>query len=254
MGDSKVEFFDRPKMEVPILIEGLAGLGYVGKLTAEHLVEELGAKKFAKISSPYFPHHVSIDSDGVIHLMKDYFYHVNAWGRDMIILTGDVQATTSRGHYDVVNKILDVAESFGVERIFSLGGYATGRYPKGEPKVVGVVNSPELLEEYKDKGLVVEESAGSIIGASGLLLGLGLIRKIKGICLLGETHGVLVDPRSARSVLKTLCSLLGFEVDLTDLEKRAEEIEALLRRIGEFEEFRERLERREKGEKVSYIM
>ena len=33
----------------PILIEGLPGIGFVGKLAAEHLVSELKAKKIATI-------------------------------------------------------------------------------------------------------------------------------------------------------------------------------------------------------------
>lgn len=250
---SKVKIFDRPEMEEPLLIEGLPGIGYVGKLAAEHLVEEFDSEKFGEISSPYFPHHVSIDSEGILRPVKNEFYLVDVGGKDTIILSGDVQATSSEGHYEVANKILDMAEEFDVSRIFTLGGYATGEYTKTRPKVVGVANHSELLEEYDEDDLVVEKGAGPIIGISGLLLGLGSLRGIRGICLLGETHGMLVDHRSARSVLETLSGMLNFEVDLSKLEERAKKTEDLLHRIRKEERLRRMRERREEEEEVSYI-
>jgi hypothetical protein len=53
---------------------------------------------------------------------------------------------------------------------------------------------------------------------------------------MGETSGYLVDPKSARVVLETLESLLGFEVDFADLEDRAEEMEEVVGRIREMQE------------------
>jgi len=39
----------------PILVEGLPGVGHVGKLVADHMVEELKAEKIIEIYSPHFP-------------------------------------------------------------------------------------------------------------------------------------------------------------------------------------------------------
>lgn len=248
--ESEVKLFNRPKMEKPLLIEGLPGIGYVGKLAAEHLIEEFEAEKFGEINSPFFPHHVSIDS-GILRPAKNEFYLAELEGKDVIILVGDVQATSSEGHYELANKVLDTAESFDVSRIFTLGGYATGQYSKSQPKVFGVVNHPKLLEEYGSDGLVIREGTGPIIGISGLLLGLGSLRGINGVCLLGETHGMLVDHRSARSVLEALSSMLGFKVDLSKLEEHAKKTESILLRMRKVEKLRKR--RKEREEEVSYI-
>ncbi|MFH0986426.1 MAG: PAC2 family protein, partial [Candidatus Micrarchaeota archaeon] len=45
----KAEIYVKQEVDLhePVLIEGLPGLGLVGKLAAEHLVSELKAKKFA---------------------------------------------------------------------------------------------------------------------------------------------------------------------------------------------------------------
>lgn len=253
MEEAIVKFFSKPKLKEPTLVEGLPGMGYVGKLAAEHLVEELHAKKFAELYSPHFPHHVAIEQEGTLRLLKNDFYHARRDGKDLIIVVGDVQAVTPEGHHKVVEKILDVAEQFGVKKIFTLGGYATGSYSKTKPKVVGVVSQPELIDAYKGYGFVVEKGGGPIIGISGLLLGLGKLRGMSGLCLLGETHGMVVDHRSAKAVLEVLVNILGIKVDMANLEQRAKETEHILARIRKEMELRERREKRHVEEEATYI-
>ena len=81
-----------------------------------------------------------------------------------------------------------------------------------------------------------DEPAGGIVGISGLLLGLGERRGVPAACLMGETSGYLVDPRSARAVLEVLQDLLGFDVDYATLEERAEEMEEVVKKIQEMEQ------------------
>lgn len=253
MKESTVKFLAKPKLKKPILIEGLPGMGYVGKLAAEHLVAELHAEKFAEIYSPYFPHHVYIEEGGITRPVRNEFYRASSDGKDMIILAGDVQAISPEGHYGVAGKILDVAEQFKVEQLFTLGGYATGRHHRAKPRIVGVVSHPELVDVYSKYGVVIEEGGGPIIGAAGLLLGLGKLRGMRGICLLGETHGMVVDHRSAKAVLEVLTRILGIKVDMSALERRAKETERILERVRKEMELRERKERRRAEEEAWYI-
>lgn len=64
----------KPRLKEPILIEGLPGVGHVGKLVAEHLVEELGAKKIMEIYSPHFPPQVIVEDDGTTRLVRNEVY------------------------------------------------------------------------------------------------------------------------------------------------------------------------------------
>jgi len=248
-----VKILSKPRLSEPVLIEGLPGMGYVGKIAAEHLVEELHAKKFAELYSPHFPHHVAVEQDGTLRLLKNDFYHASSNGKDLIIVVGDVQAVSPEGHHKVVDKILDVAEQFGVKQIFTLGGFATGRYSRAKPKIVGVASQPELIEKYKGHGFTVEKGGGPIIGASGLLIGMGKLRGMEGLCLLGETHGMLVDHNSAKVVLEVLVGILGIKVDMTNVEQRAKETERVLGRIQKEMVLRERKEKKPAEEEASYI-
>ena len=60
--------FSKDEVDSPILIEGLPGIGHVGKLVAEHIIHELGAKKIAQIHSIYFPPQVIIGAVSYTHL------------------------------------------------------------------------------------------------------------------------------------------------------------------------------------------
>jgi uncharacterized protein (TIGR00162 family) len=248
-----VKILSKPKLREPVLIGGLPGMGYVGKIAAEHLVEELRAKKFAELYSPHFPHHVAVEPDGTLRLLRNDFYHASSNGKDLIIVVGDVQAVSPEGHHKVVDKILDVAEQFGVKQIFTLGGFATGRYSRAKPKVVGVLSQLDLIEKYKEQGFTVEKGGGPIIGASGLLIGMGKLRGMEGLCLLGETHGMLVDHNSAKVVLEVLVGILGIKVDMTNVEQRAKETERILGRIQKEMVLHERREKKPAEEETSYI-
>lgn len=48
------------------------------------------------------------------------------------------------------------------------------------------------MDELKKYGVVFGEANGSIIGAAGLLLGLGKIRKMDGACLMGKPTEVML--------------------------------------------------------------
>ena len=222
----------------PILVEGLPGVGHVGKLVADHMVEELDAEKIMEIYSPHFPPQVMVKEDGTIRQVRNeiYAYHGKEDEPDLLIIVGDYQSATNEGHYELCGIFLDLAESYHVKRIYALGGYGTGQFVD-KPTVMGAATSIELVAEMKDKGVVFHENepGGGIIGVSGLLLGLGALRGLDAVCLMGVTSGYLVDPKAATEVLRILCRILGIEVDVHALEERATEMEKIIGKLQEME-------------------
>lgn len=252
MKNTTVKILKKPKLKNPILIEGLPGMGYVGKLAAEHLLEVLHAKKFAEVLSPYFPHHVAVETDGRLRPLRNELYWARLNGKDIIIWTGDVQPISSEGHYELVERVLDVSKKLGVKQIFTLGGYATGKYSNAKPKVIGM-GDPKLLQKIREAGIQIEKGGGPIIGAAGLLLGLGQLRGLKGVCLLGETHGIVVDHRAAQAVLEVLSKILGVKLDLSNLEIRAKMTKEIMDRVRKEIELGERKEKQREEEEAWYI-
>lgn len=202
------------------------------------MVEELGAKKIIEIYSPHFPPQVIVESDGTIRLVRNEIYAYKSKGKhDLLILVGDHQSTTNEGHYELCSIFLDIAEEFNVKRMYALGGYGVGQLVEIET-VLGAANNIELVKELQEHGVEfrANEPGGGIVGASGLLLGLGGLRGIDVACLMGVTSGYLVDPKSAQSVLKVLCKILEIDVDMQALEERASEMEKIVAKLREMEE------------------
>jgi len=52
---------------------------------------------------------------------------------------------------------------------------------------------------------------------------------------MGETPGYLVDPKSAKAVLKILMKVLNLDINLSELEKKAKEIEYIAHQLKEME-------------------
>ncbi len=49
-----IKVSERPKLKNPVLIEGLPGVGNIGRVAVGYMIEELGAKKFAQLHSKHF--------------------------------------------------------------------------------------------------------------------------------------------------------------------------------------------------------
>ena len=236
MDDIEVETVAEPTLHDPALIEGLPGVGHVGKLAAEHLLEEFDSELAVRVHSDEFPPQVGIDDEGVASLACAEFHAVDAGDRDLLVLTGDHQAQSHSGHYHVTDAFLDVAESFDVADIYALGGVPTGELVE-EPDVLGAVGNAEGLDPLREAGVDFREGepAGGIVGVSGLLLGLGDRRDFAASCLMGETSGYLVDPTSAQAVLEVLEAVVGFEVGYDSLEERAEEMKEVVEKLQEMQ-------------------
>lgn len=234
-----IDYSSEPELEDPIFIEGLPGVGNVGKLAAEHLIDKLKAKRFAHIYSQFFPPQVLVGNDGVVRLVSNelfYFKKEKEDQHDLIFLIGDYQGLTPEGQYDLSIKILEIAAKFNVKKIFTLGGYGLGRMVE-TARVLGAATSTKLVDEMKSIGVVFQEGepGSGIVGASGLLLGIGKIKNIEGVCLMGETSGYFADPKSAQAVLGILTKILNVEVDYSELESKASQIEKITSHIQDMD-------------------
>jgi len=202
MDEIDIAWAAEPELDDPVFVEGLPGVGHVGKLVSEHVVEQADSELVCRIHTEHFPPQVTVDDDSVAELACAEVYAVDTEGRDLLVLTGDHQAQDNVGHYRLTEAFLDVAQQFGAEELYALGGVPTGELVE-EHDVIGAVSNEAQKERLEEEGVEFrsEERAGGIVGSSGLLLGLGGERGLDAACLMGETSGYLVDPKAAKAVL-----------------------------------------------------
>src|SRR5256712_9774574 len=138
------------KLEAQIFIEGLPGIGSVGKLAAEHRKDELKGVKSGVIFSKYSPPQVLVQDDGQVKLVNNEMHYVQRNnGTDLILLTGDYQGLTPEGQYELSDFILKELKGLGVRRIFTLGGDGMGRTvtkPRGRGAAAGLEPVEEVGE------------------------------------------------------------------------------------------------------------
>ena len=240
MEDVVIRTLEKVTLHDPILIEGLPGVGNVGKLAADYLREQLGAKPLATIYSKFFPPQVYVSEEGIVRLVSNDLYYWRAPGsadHDVLVLGGDYQGISPEGQYEITERVLDYCHGLGVREVYTLAGFAQGRVVE-HPRVLGAATVPARVESLKKFGVVFSRNdpGGGLIGASGLFLGLGRMFGMEGACLMGETSGYFVDPRSAEAVLKVLGQMLGVTIDFTALESKAQEIDRIAQKIHEAEQ------------------
>lgn len=227
-------------LDAPVMVEGLPGVGNVGKLAAEHLIEDCKAKKFAAIYSKYFPPQVLVEENGIARLVSnDLYYHKRREGEkhDLIILVGDYQGLTPEGQFLLSVAMVDIARKYKVSKILTLGGFGVGHMVE-EPRVLGAASDQTVVDELREIGVTFTrgEPGSGIVGASGLLLAFGQLAGIPAACLMGETSGYFVDPASARALLKKMSSILGMAIDLSKLDEKASQIDKITSKLKELEQ------------------
>lgn len=226
-----VEIEEKPKLDNPVLIEGLPGIGFVANIVASHLIRELEAKRFAKIFSASFQDlAVTTETGGIRSQINELYYYKNKGeGRDLIIWYGNTQALTTFGQYELCGRVLDIAEELGCRFLITVGGFKQEEV-KEIPEIYCAASDPETLKEALSLGAKI--MAGNIFGVAGILIGIGSLRGFKGFSLLVETLGTYPDANAARHALLALNKHLNLQVDSTRLDAAAEKTAKILESFG----------------------
>lgn len=229
---TKVKLEKELDVENPVFIEGLAGIGHIGKTTVSYLADHLNAERVGELYSHHFPPYTIVKDNKTVDLLRNDIYQVRREdNRDLVLIEGNAQASTPEGHYEVAEKIMEIVEDVGSSEIITVGGYGTGDVVEN-PDVFGAVTTEKKKEEYEDYGIQFDHEVGQIVGASGLILALGKDRQYPGICLLGETPGFLMsDPKATEAVLKAIEEILDLDIDYSNLDEKIEESQEVLKKL-----------------------
>ncbi len=235
----KKNFTKLPKLRNPILVEGLPGIGSVGKIAIDYLVDTLKSELLYKIHSYNFHPSVLLNSESFVELPAVNMHVSKGKNRDIVFLSGDVQPLDERSSYEFCEKILDLAQELGCSEVITLGGIGLPTEIKN-PVVFGAVTDKETLlryKKFKSINFKANERVEAIFGASGLLLGLARLRGMTGISLLAETyaHQLHLGFSEAKVLLRELTNILDIKVSFEGLENQIKEKEQEKSRIRDLQ-------------------
>lgn len=217
-----------PKLANPVLIEGLPGIGNVGKVAVDFIIEELNAKKIFEIVSYSMPHSVFVNEDNLVELPTISVYFKKIGKRDLLFVAGDAQPIDETASYEFSETVLKLLKTFEGNEVITLGGIGLPSVPK-KPKVYCTGTSKPFIDKYiKNTGAEPKlyGVVGPIIGVSGLLLGMAKREKMNAISFLAETYGhpLYLGIRGARGIVKILNMRFSMGINMKELD---EEIHAL---------------------------
>lgn len=244
----EIDLISEPQFKEPIMIAAWPGMGYLAKISADYLRRRLEAEKFIEIR---FHQNVIIYKDSLVELpsVRHRFFAVP--DRNLIICVGDTQPSTSEEAIALAEQIIDIAEKYNVKMIYTMAAYPSDY--TDTPKVYGVYTDEKLKELLDACGVEFLEGEGAVNGLNGILIGVAKNRGIDGVCLMGEIKYANVPQHlSSKAVLDKLSAILELDLDTSQLVKRAEKIDASIRKsLGEYEDFEEHERKDEKN--IRYI-
>ena len=259
---------ERPKLRRPYMVCGLSGWvdgGESASGSTKYLIKKLKAQKFAEIPIDRFhifqmPGELSQRpkikiEDGLLKEHRfprnQFYYMVNPDADNDLILYLGMEPNLNWAEY--AGAILSVANEFGVARIYLLGGVLDKTPHTREPGVSCACSSAELGEEMLKYGTHYSNYEGP--GSFGTtLLHFCQQKQMPMVILIARAtyypeFNIIIphNPKAIRAVVKRLNSLLRLSLDISDLDREAEEFEAKLGFMAshnpEFQTYVEELEK-----------
>jgi len=225
----EIIYFEKPNLHKPYLIIGFEGwpnAAEVSSFALQYLVENLKAKKLASIPIENFyqvssSRPVAVIKEGRLMELKfptnHFYYSKQPFSKDLILFYGNEPHLRWTTFADLV---LDLAESFEVSQIFTIGG-TYDFIPHTYPTLVSALfNHEDLREKVARAGLGLTEYTGPI-SIHTLILEAARKRGLKAISLWGHAPQYLQakNVKVIYSVLKSLVDLIKVEIDLSELQR-----------------------------------
>ncbi len=240
-----IKFCKEPWLDKPDMLVAWPGIGNVGLIAMDTLRVTLQAEELGEIEpwEFFYPRTVIIEKGELkdLEFPGNKFYFKRVAQKDLLFFIGEEQPTEGRGAYaegrkayEIANLVLDVAQKFDCQRIYTSGAAVAPTHHTMKPRVWIAPNSENLIDEvgeYKNSILMSDIEGiggqGSITGLNGLLLGVAKTRGLKGMCIMGEVpiylQGLAIPyPKASKSVLEVLTKNLGIEIEMKLIEDMIE--------------------------------
>lgn len=238
----EVVLAEKPKN--PIVISGFPGVGMVGAIAAEFLIQHLATKQIGNIFLDKSPALVAIHEGKLIEPFSVYYS-----ARENIIVIHSILAVPG-AEWQFSQAILDICRMLKAKELISLEGVAKQVNAETAPKTGSVLYyATNDSKEKKLAKLGLEKlKEGIIMGPTSAVL--MKADKLPVTCLFAQTYDTLPDSNAAAQVIKALDSYLGLKVDYKPLMQLAAKFEQKLRSI--MEQSRQAEESRDKKQ-MNYV-
>jgi uncharacterized protein len=224
----KIDDFVNVKVETlecknPTIICGFPGMGLVGNIVAQFLMDQFQMKLCGYMESRLFPP-IAIIYSGLAKSPVRIYENPE---REIVIVFSEIPIDPIISG-EVGRSIIKWAKNVNPKEVIAIAGLAT---TGEERRVFAAGASVDDLKKVRDKALIFE--VGTISGVPGVVLNECQNGNIPAICLLGETRSANPDPRAAAEVVKAIAAIYGWDIKVDLLLKEADQIEQMLHKLSE---------------------
>ncbi|AQL41812.1 3-isopropylmalate dehydratase [Halorientalis sp. IM1011] len=213
-----VDVHDDRSLESPVLIEGLPGVGLVGKIATDHLVDAFDMSYYAACRCDGLPdvavyHEGSQSVEPPVRIYADH-------DQDLLALQSDVPVSPSEATEFAACLSGWIAEQDALP--LYLSGLPADK--GGPPELHGVATGEagDLLEEHD---ITAPPQSGFVSGPTGNLLSRAERDGLDSLGFVVESNAQFPDPEAARKLLiDAVAPVAGIDVDTQKLVDQAEEI------------------------------
>ncbi len=252
MGIVTIKKFRDINLRDGVLIQGLPGIGFVGKIAVDYILSELKLPKIAELYSdglllPVGNAGVYINDKGIFTIPSYRFYLLEGEERDLLFLSSEVQPV-SWSQYEVAEKVLEYFLSIGGSEVVAVCG--TTAREEGVKEVYYAADTEDTAKWLDGFGFK-KSIGGTITGACGLLPAMAHLKGIKSYVLMGTTLSADPDPEAGKVIVEALIKLFKISVSLENLNKIIEEIK---RKKKELEQTKALLKKEQKDTQPPYYV
>lgn len=212
------------ELDDPVLVEGLPGLGLVGKIAGDHLVDSFGMDHYATCHCEGLPEIAVYDEDGVEPPVR---LHADEQ-RDLLVLQSDIPISPS-----AATSFAGCVTGWLAEQD-ALSLFVSGIQRDGDETtdIVGVATGG--ADDYLSTLEVGSPGErGVVSGPTGALLHQANHQDLDSLGLIVEASPQFPDPAAAKVLLERVVEpLAGVTVDTDVLVDRAQEISAARERLA----------------------
>ncbi len=211
---------DEIELDEPTLVEGLPGLGLVGKIATDHLIEQFDMTYYAAVDCNGIPQ-IAIYEDGKRDLLPPVRLYADE-ENDLLALRSDVPISSDAAP-QFAECVTAWVDSNDATPLY-LSGLPHQKQAGTVPELYGTATGDmaQLLDEYD---IDSPNEMGAISGPTGALLHCASRSGVGAIGLIVQSDPQFPDPEAARILLEDgIDPIAGINVNIDDLVESAEEI------------------------------
>ncbi len=214
------------KPKSPVVISGFPGVGMVGAIAAEFLIQHMGTEKIGKIILDKSPALIAIHEGKLVEPFSIYYSR-----KHNIVVVHSILAVPGT-EWQAAAALLSICKTLKAKELVSIEGVAnnsSGEESQQPSSRILYYTNSAAREKALGRQKIEKLKEGIIMGPTSAVL--IRVEKLPVTCFFAETNTSLPDSSAAAQVIRALDSYLGLKVDYKPLLQLAAKFEEKLRNI-----------------------